>query len=47
MRMGCHMPGKRLSKDAISGEWKETQLFEHLQAIINKHREYFDGEAPE
>jgi hypothetical protein len=36
-----------LSKDAISGKWQESQLFEHLQAIVNKHREYFDGKIPE
>lgn len=34
-----------LSKDATSGQWKEEQLFEHLQVIINKHREYFEGQA--
>lgn len=32
-----------LSKDAVSGLWKETQLFQHLQVFINKHREFFDG----
>ncbi len=33
-----------LSKDAISGQWREDQLFDHLQEIINRHREYFDGD---
>lgn len=32
-----------LSKDAVSGEWKETQLFEDLQNIINRNRDYFEG----
>ena len=32
-----------LSKEPLSGEWKEMQLFEHLQVIIHKHREYFEG----
>ena len=27
-----------LSKDALGGEWKETQLFEHLKVIVHKHR---------
>ena len=36
-----------LSKDAVTGQWQESQLFGHLQAIINKHREYFDGRIPE
>ena len=35
-----------LSKEPLSGEWKETQLFEHLQVIIHKHREYFEGKLP-
>ena len=36
-----------LSKDAVTGKWQESQLFDHLQVIINKHREYFDGKVPE
>ena len=31
-----------LAKD-ITGSWSESQLFQHLQNIINDYREYFDG----
>ena len=32
-----------LSKDSVSGTWKEEQLFHHLQVVINKYRESFEA----
>ena len=34
-----------LSKD-LNGIWHEARLFDHLQEIIDRHRDYFDGTMP-
>ena len=31
----------------VDGIWSEKMLFQHLQDIVNEHREYFDGKVPE
>ena len=35
-----------LSKDAVSGKWQDTHTFDHLQVIIGKQSEQFEGNTP-
>ncbi|KAF1779517.1 hypothetical protein GQ600_21736 [Phytophthora cactorum] len=49
----CFSAGKGKKKASVwivirlNGLWQESQLFEHLQAIVQKYRDDFDGNRTE